>query len=167
MAARGDEKKIEKVMDDRDKLFETLVMPVAFIMTITWSFYFFLGNIIASTNLTTLEERFVDFYLLPLALHIAIFVSSLFLWSGSVLARRREMKIRRWRFKTGYQGVARGLKRMSLALLWTSLLLVPIQIISSALAKAMGPELAFNAYFLVTLFIALILGAGLGFVKKK
>jgi len=166
LTARGDKKKIENLMDDCDKLFETLAMPVAFIITITWSFFFFLGNIIAANNLTEFTEVFVDFYLMPLALHITVFVSSLLSWSGSVLARRKGIDIRWRRFKTGYQGLARGLKRISLVLLWTSLLLVPIQIICSALAKAMEPKLAFNIYFMITLIVALFLGRGLRFNKK-
>lgn len=153
-------------MDDRDNLFKTLVMPAAFIITIVWTYYFFLGNIVASHNFEVFDKQFVNFYLLPITTHITIFVSSLFLWSASVMARYKETQIKLCRFKTGYQGVARGLKRLSLAFLLTSLCLVPTQIIVSALSQAMEPKMAFSLYLLVIMILAPIFGLLLSFKSK-
>lgn len=151
-----DKKKIEKVMDSYDKIFKTLVMPVSFIIMLTWAFFFFLGNILAGQNLELLEARILDFYLPHVAFHLAIFVSSLFIWSLSVFARAREMEIRLWKWKTGYQGVARFLKRNSLGFLFAALLIAPAQIIVSALGRTVEPGLALNIYF-IAIFAALIL----------
>lgn len=152
-----DKKRIEKLMDSYDKIFKTLITPVSFIIMLTWAFYFFLGNILAGQNLELLEARILDFYLLHLALHLAIFVLSLFIWSLSVLARVREMEIRLWKWKTGYQSVARFLKRNSLGFLFAALFIAPAQIIVSALRSVLEPGLALDIYFIAFLSAVILL----------
>lgn len=149
-------KKIEKLMDGYDKIFKTLITPVSFIIMLTWLFYFFLGNILASQNLELLITRILDFYLPYVALHLAIFVLSLFIWSLSVFARVREMEIRLWKWKTGYQSVSRFLKRNSLGFLFAALFIAPAQIIVSALNRVLEPGLALDIYF-VAIFGGVIL----------
>lgn len=47
-----EEEKIKEIMDGYDSIFKTLIMPVTFLSMLTWSYYFFVGNILAQEQLS-------------------------------------------------------------------------------------------------------------------
>ena len=150
-----DEKKIEEYMEGYDKIFKTLITPTSFVITLTWTFYFFLGTVNKASEIVA--AQILDFYIPYIAVNLVIFISSVFVWSLSVLARISKKEIRLWRWKTGYQKVARVLKRFSLGLLFVALLIAPAQLIVSALTRVMEPNLAVNIYFSIILIVAIII----------
>lgn len=159
LMVHGYKKKIEKVMDSYDKIFKTLVAPVSFIILLTWTFFFFTGSILAGQDLELLEAQISAFYIPHIAFHMSIFVLSVFIWSLSVFARVGEKEIRFRKWKTGYQSVARFLKRISLGSLFSALLIAPAQIIVMALRPTLGTKLASDIYisFLLVAILLLII----------
>lgn len=159
------EEKIDKIMDGYDNVFKTLIIPVTFIMLLTWTFYFFTGTIYADKYFDEVEARIFDFYIPSIATHLSLIVISVVIWSLSVFARIREMK-----WKTGYQSIAKFLKRLSVTSLFAALLLSPAYIIVLALRGTLEKKLASEVYLLIILVVTILIMIFLperGLIKKK
>lgn len=138
-------KELEKWIENSDTTFKNLIMPTAFIITITWTFFFFIGEILATQDPAKFNEIFFDFYLKPFASHLTIFVTSTLFWSWSLYTKRgAEIK---------WLKLTTATKWLSLSFLWTSLLAVPAQVIVSAISYDVGTWAATNLY----LFFGLVM----------
>lgn len=157
--------KIEQWLKDSDTTFKTLVMPCAFIITITYAFLFFLAEILITTDPTKFtEEILYKTYLQPLAFHLTVFTLSILVWVWSVFVKKRGAVKKFWKLKLKISGMGLAVrfKAISLFFLWGALFTVPVRIIILAISYEVGLETASNIFWLsvavimfITFFITL------------
>lgn len=147
--------KLTQWMEDTDTTFRTLVMPVAFVITIAWMYLAFAGDVLYKEDSELFSKVYNDVFLRPLAINITVFVISIFLWSWSIFKKEETAKI--WFLRMRWAKVRA--RWFSVGLLWLSLLIVPFEIIVGALRSYVGYGYAieiFGIYLTVMLLATLM-----------
>lgn len=135
------EKDLEKWMKKADSIFTTLIIPVAFLITLTSTFLFeYFGRTLPAEDFS----RFLKTQVPVSTANISIFIFSIIVWSLTIFLRRGKRKT--------------NLKYISLGLLWMSLLIVPFPLMFFTLTQALGTAIAFYVYgvFFVVVFALLL-----------
>lgn len=95
--------KLNQWMEDTDTTFRILVMPVAFVITITWMYMAFVGDVLYKEDSELFSQVYNDVFLRPLAVHLTVFVISIFLWAWSIFKKEETVKI--WFLRTRWAKV--------------------------------------------------------------
>lgn len=141
-------KKEEEWLEKCDTTFRTIILPVSFVITITWSFLFYSIDIFAPE--INESEVFGDLLTL-FAAHLTIFIIAIFFWCWSLFVKKGQKipRLLRGPSKKSRLNEAKFLlKFLSLCLLWVSLFGVPAAIIVTAFAFEIGTNFAIFLYLL-------------------
>lgn len=128
--------KLNQWMENADTLFRTLVLPIAFLITITSTFMFeYYGRAFPDEEWSALLRALV-----PISMtHISIFISSIILWSASVLLKKNgKVEI----------NTMKQFKFSTLVFLWISILIIPGPLIVMSASYAFGYEIAIVIYMI-------------------
>lgn len=141
--------KTDKWLESSDTIFKNLILTVAFVITITYTFLFFLAELgPEKPTEAVLYGTCID----PLATHITLFTLSIFFWVFSVFAKAK-YTISKIEIEIEWSIL---LKWFSLIFLFSSLLWVPSTIIVLAMSHWAGKEAGSSLFLIFTLGLWLV-----------